>query len=69
MSVENGWHEYQKLVLAELKRLDSSVQSSRKELSEMRIAIEVLRNRAVTWGALGGIVVWLTTLMVGFFTP
>jgi len=58
----NGWAEYQRLVLAELKRLDSSVQSTRKELAEMRVAVEVLRSRAVTWGALGGFLVYLTSL-------
>jgi len=62
MSPDNGWAEYQRLVLAELKRLDLSVQSTRKELAEMRVAVEVLRSRAVTWGALGGFIVYLTSL-------
>jgi len=62
MSPDNGWAEYQRLVLAELKRLDISVQSTRKELAEMRVAVEVLRSRAVTWGALGGFLVYLTSL-------
>jgi len=62
MASDNGWNEYQRLVLAELKRLDSSVQSTRTELSELRISVEILRNRAVTWGALGGFVAWLTTV-------
>jgi hypothetical protein len=62
MSPDNGWAEYQRLVLAELKRLDLSVQSTRKELAELRVAVEVLRSRAVTWGALGGFLVYLTSL-------
>jgi hypothetical protein len=69
MSPDNGWAEYQRLVLAELKRLDLSVQSTRKELAEMRVAVEVLRSRAVTWGALGGFLVYLTSLFgTKFFT-
>jgi len=62
MSPDNGWAEYQKLVLAELKRLDISVQHTRKELAEMRVAVEVLRSRAITWGAVGGFIVYLTGL-------
>ena len=65
----NGWNEYQRLVLAELTRLDSSVQAIRKDMSEMRVAVEVLRTRAVTWGALGGIVVWVSTLLVSALVP
>jgi len=66
----NGWDQYQRLVLAELKRLDASVQSTRKELAEMRVAVEVLRSRAVTWGALGGFLVYLTSLFgTRLFTP
>jgi hypothetical protein len=58
----NGWAEYQRLVLAELKRLDASVQQTRKELAELRVAVEVLRSRAITWGAVGGFIVYLTSL-------
>ena len=65
----NGWNEYQRLVLAELTRLDSSVQAIRKDMAEMRVAVEVLRTRAVTWGALGGIVVWVSTLLVSALVP
>ena len=65
----NGWNEYQRLVLAELTRLDSSVQAIRKDMAEMRVAVEVLRTRAVTWGALGGIGVWVSTLLVSALVP
>jgi hypothetical protein len=63
MSNTNGWNEYQRLVISELQRLDKSVQSTRSELSELRVAVEVLRTRAVTWGALGGFVVGLATVL------
>ncbi len=59
---DNGWSEYQKLVLAELKRLDVNVLELRDEVSELRVSVEVLRQKAVTWGALGGFIVWLTTV-------
>ena len=59
---DNGWSEYQKLVLAELQRLDANVLELREEVSELRVSVEVLRQKAVTWGALGGFIVWLTTV-------
>jgi hypothetical protein len=60
---DNGWNEYQKLVLAELTRLDESVQSLHDEVESLRISVEVLRQKAVTWGALGGLIVWVTTVV------
>ena len=51
---DNGWSEYQKLVLAELKRLDESVHGCQRELAEIRLGLAVLRTRAVSWGAVGG---------------
>jgi len=67
MARDNGWSEYQKLVLAELKRLDASVHELHDEVAELRLSVEVMRQRAVTWGALGGLVVWATTVVGGFF--
>ena len=60
---QNGWKEYQRLVLAELKRLDNNVMSTRSEMAELRVAVEVLRTRAVTWGAQGGFFVGLSALL------
>jgi len=62
---DDGWSEYQRLVLAELKRLDASIQACQNELSEIRLGLAVLRTRAVSWGAVGGMVIWLTTVVVG----
>jgi hypothetical protein len=61
----NGWNEYQRLVLAELKRLDASVQHLHEDLDDLRLLVEVLRTRAITWGAVGGLVVWLSSLVIG----
>jgi len=62
---DDGWSEYQRLVLAELKRLDASIQACQNELAEIRLGLAVLRTRAVSWGAVGGMVIWLTTVVVG----
>ncbi len=68
MAPDNGWSEYQKLVLAELKRLDESVHGCQRELAEIRLGLAVLRTRAVSWGAVGGMVIWLTTVIVGLIS-
>ena len=67
MASDNGWSEYQKLVLAELKRLDASLHVLHDEVAELRLSVEVLRQRAVTWGALSGFVGLVTTGLGGLF--
>ena len=57
-SVDNGWHEYQRHVLAELKRLDSTLCAVQEDVSEIRLHVAVLRTKAITWGAVGGVVMW-----------
>ena len=57
-SVDNGWHEYQRHVLAELKRLDSTLHAVQEDVSEIRLHVAVLRTKAITWGAVGGVVMW-----------
>jgi hypothetical protein len=46
---DNGWGEYQKLVLAELKRLDDGLTRLQEDVTEIRLCVAVLRTRAVTW--------------------
>jgi hypothetical protein len=58
----NGWNEYQKLVLAELERLDSTTKQIQEDVTEIRLHVAVLRTRAVTWGALGGFIMWAVSL-------
>lgn len=64
---DNGWNEYQRLVLAELQRLDTTVKQMQADVSEIRLAVVVLRTRAVTWGALGGLVTWGVALLLTTF--
>jgi len=56
--VDNGWHEYQRHVLAELQRLDSTLQAVQSDVTEIRLHVAVLRSKAVTWGAVGGVTMW-----------
>tara|TARA_R110002020_G_scaffold414267_2_gene623766 strand:+ start:1306 stop:1512 length:207 start_codon:yes stop_codon:yes gene_type:complete len=59
----NGWNEYQKLVLAELVRLDEASKQIQTDVTEIRLHVAVLRTRAVTWGALGGFIMWAVSLI------
>jgi hypothetical protein len=63
MPDSNGWNEYQKLVLAELERLDTTVTKIQTDVTEIRLNFAVLRTRAVTWGALGGFLMWVISLL------
>jgi hypothetical protein len=60
---DNGWAEYQKLVLAELKRLDNGLNRLQSDVTEIRLCVAVLRTRAVTWGAMGGVLMWAISLI------
>ena len=60
---DNGWAEYQKLVLAELKRLDNGLNRLQSDVTEIRLCVAVLRTRAVTWGAMGGVLTWAISLL------
>jgi hypothetical protein len=60
---DNGWAEYQKLVLAELKRLDNGLNRLQSDVTEIRLCVAVLRTRAVTWGAMGGVLMWAISLL------
>tara|TARA_R100000306_G_scaffold61695_2_gene65096 strand:- start:439 stop:654 length:216 start_codon:yes stop_codon:yes gene_type:complete len=59
---DNGWPEYQRLVLAELSRLDGNVQQVKKDVEHIRLTVAVLRTKAISWGAAGGLVMWGASL-------
>lgn len=63
----NGWPEYQRLVLAELTRLDEGMQQVQKDVEHIRITLAVLRTKAVSWGAVGGLVMWGASLALTYW--
>ena len=65
---ENGWHEYQRLVLAELTRLDEGMQKVQEDVTQIRLHVAVLRTRAVTWGAVGGLLMWAVGLVYVYWS-
>jgi hypothetical protein len=50
--MDNGWESYQKLVLAELKRLDESHKTLVSKVDELRTDVAVLK---VKYGLIGGL--------------
>ena len=58
----NNWAEYQHLVLAELERLDESINKLNDKMSTMSEEIQVLKFKAGLWGALAGMVPVLISL-------
>ena len=65
--VDNGWNEYQKLVLAELKRLSSAQIKHDLRLNEVRLEIATLRGRASVWGAIAGLLAGTVVAIVTAF--
>ena len=57
MSEGNGWNEWQRHVLAELKRLSRNFEGLSKEFSDLEVEtardLAALKVKAGLWGALG----------------
>ncbi len=52
----NGWQEYQRLVLHELKAHTDSLSEFSKELNSVKIEIGMLKVKSGLWGLMGGFV-------------
>lgn len=52
----NGWQEYQRLVLHELKAHTDTLSDFGKEQTAMKVEIGMLKVKAGLWGLLGGLV-------------
>ena len=50
----NGWDEWSKFVLSELKRLSMAYEGLRETSEGIRIEIAKLKVKAGIWGAIGG---------------
>jgi ABC-type branched-subunit amino acid transport system permease subunit len=65
MNEANGWSEYQRLVLSELKRLDEAIRSNNERLEAIQLNIAVLKTKATIWGALAGFGGSIIVVIVG----
>ena len=50
----NGWSEYQRLVLSELKRLDVDIGELGSKLDRVRIDLAMVKVKVGLWGMIGG---------------
>lgn len=62
------WIHYQKLVVNELSRLNSSVHEINEKLNTQHTAIEVLKVRSTLYGAVGGVAGGVLTVLGVFLT-
>lgn len=49
----NGWSEYEKLVLNELERHNNLIEGIRKDVSDIRSEIAMLKVKSGLWGMMG----------------
>lgn len=66
MTPENGWDEYQNLVLYRLDNLDKAVSNMRSEVMETRISLE---RKSSLWGAIGGAIAGVGAALIGTLWP
>jgi hypothetical protein len=67
MGDENGWSEYEKLVLAELKRANDFQEKQIKINQGFRDDITKLKATSSFWGAIGGLVTGIPALIYYYF--
>lgn len=54
--MQDSWHEYQKLVLHELKTHSEDLVVIRGELQKLHIEISALKVKSGMWGLIGGVI-------------
>lgn len=62
---EDGWREYRRLILAELERINISINDINKkieqfrsdEIAQIKVAIAMLQVKSGVWGAAAGLIV------------
>jgi hypothetical protein len=52
----NGWQEYQRLVLHELKQHTDSLEAVSKRMTAMEIQVGMLKVKSGLWGLAGGFI-------------
>ena len=65
---DDGWREYQRLVLAELARLDESIQAINARVQEIQVDLGQLKVKSGIWGAIAGFIAVATALLMGLIT-
>lgn len=63
----NGWHEYSRLVLNELKRLDKDIKEIDSHLRQISLDIATLKAKSAMWGAVAGAIPGIIIALMQLF--
>jgi len=64
MSGENGWPEYQRLVLRSLEENKIELTAMRVEVMALRVDVAILKTKSAIWGAAAGFVASLVLTVI-----
>jgi len=56
VSDNNGWNEYQRLVLDTLERHTQLIENLRSDIANLRTDVAMLKIKAGMWGLMGGVI-------------
>ena len=68
MPMAGEWTEYRALVIAELTRINQTLEGIRQDLNLAKTDIALLQLKASVWGAISGAVVALGIIMMRYIT-
>jgi hypothetical protein len=70
MTDDNGFREYRKLIMSDIKRLDDSFHELHSKLDKISEEVTALKARAGVWGGVGGALgAALLVLLKDFLLP
>tara|TARA_R100001244_G_scaffold123752_1_gene93458 strand:+ start:68 stop:292 length:225 start_codon:yes stop_codon:yes gene_type:complete len=67
-SVDNGWAQYQKLVMEKLEMHDGKFSNIDNKLTQIQVDIATLKVKAGVWGGIAGLVPVVLALVLFFAT-
>ena len=66
MDDTNGWEQYQKLVLAELVRLNEGVEGLKRQMTQVQTQVAVLKVKSGLWGLVAGAIPVLILVLLQY---
>ncbi len=63
----SDWNKWSQHVIMELERLNKTLEDTRKELQEVKIAVAMLQVKSGVWGAIGGAFIVALPLIIKEF--
>jgi hypothetical protein len=67
-SVDNGWAQYQKLVMEKLEMHDGKFNNIDSKLTQIQVDIATLKVKAGVWGGIAGLIPVVLALVLFFAT-